>query len=296
MHDTDLFALQGKADEYDSPRNISLPANATSKRRFLFPSGLQAGFRDVGIEPEHFSWTEPESYHSQPHGVRDTHRPSERHPQVTMHNGDILGVACPGMNVTIEPAAQLELSAGPFCSLDTARRVFDEFESDVARELEPVSGKSLAIGYDPACRAVDKELIPKARYEFMNEYLSAISPWGPRMMRASASTQVSIDYRDEKDCIKKMRVASVRPLFALVCDNAARLRRRSARTGSCALRSGNTATPIAAIRPRMFWTMISDSNPTQNTSSTHPPSFASTMQAKRTTTRARSGRSTRTRP
>ena len=42
------------------------------------------------------------------------------------------------------------------------------------------------------------------------------------MMRASASTQVSIDYRDEKDCVKKMRVASVlAPLFALVCDNAA---------------------------------------------------------------------------
>ncbi|MFR3272840.1 MAG: hypothetical protein ACLTQI_02690 [Slackia sp.] len=37
------------------------------------------------------------------------------------------------------------------------------------------------------------------------------------MMRASASTQVSIDYCDEQNCIKKMRVASVlAPLFALV--------------------------------------------------------------------------------
>ena len=225
MHDTDLFALQGKADEYSLAQHQPVRKRNIEALVSFFRAGCKRDSRDVGIELEHFlvdGTGEPLSY-SQPHGVRDILTGlSERYPQVTMHNGDILGVAKPGMNVTIEPAAQLELSAGPFCSLDTARRVFDEFESDVARELEPVSGKSLAIGYDPACRAVDKELIPKARYEFMNEYLSAISPWGPRMMRASASTQVSIDYRDEQDCVKKMRVASVlAPLFALVCDNAA---------------------------------------------------------------------------
>ena len=203
------------------------PARARNKAALVsyFKEGAVADPREIGIELEHFlvdGTGEPLSY-SQPHGVRDVLETlSERYPDVTVHDGDLLGVAKPSMNVTIEPAAQLELSAGPFGSLDTARRIFDEFEADVADGLQRVCGRALAIGYDPSGRAADKELIPKARYAYMDEYLSAISPWGPRMMRGSASTQVSIDYRDEADCIAKMRIASVlTPLFALICDNAA---------------------------------------------------------------------------
>lgn len=56
----------------------------------------------------------------------------------------------------------------------------------------------------------------------MNEYLGAISPWGPRMMRGSASTQISIDFTSEEDAAQKMRIASaLAPIFALICDNTA---------------------------------------------------------------------------
>lgn len=220
MNASDIFSTA------DRPHDAQ-PARALNKAALVayFEEGSVAEPREVGIELEHFlvdATGEPLSY-SQPHGVRDVLVSlSERYPDITMHDGDILGVAKPSMNVTIEPAAQLELSAGPFVSLDTARRAFDEFESDVAWALQPVCGQALAVGYDPSGRAVDKELIPKARYAYMNEYLSAISAWGPRMMRGSASTQVSIDYRDEADCVAKMRIASaLSPLFALICDNAA---------------------------------------------------------------------------
>lgn len=41
------------------------------------------------------------------------------------------------------------------------------------------------------------------------------------MMRGSASTQISIDYSDEADCVLKARIASLlAPLFALMCDNS----------------------------------------------------------------------------
>ena len=144
----------------------------------------------------------------------------EKYPEATVHGGDLLGVARPGAAVTIEPAAQLELSAGPFENLIDAKRVFLEFEDDAYQALSPIGGRALTLGFDPVNRAADKELIPKARYDYMNEYLSSVGPWGPRMMRGSASTQVSIDYVDEADCIAKMRVAQVlAPLFALMCDN-----------------------------------------------------------------------------
>ena len=41
------------------------------------------------------------------------------------------------------------------------------------------------------------------------------------MMRATAATQVSIDYQDEADFVRKMRVANLlTPFFALLSDNA----------------------------------------------------------------------------
>lgn len=192
--------------------------------RTILEEGCTQTEKRLGIELEHIlvdNTGDPISY-SQPDGVRDVLEAlSARYPRRTTHEGDLLGVSKPGMSVTIEPAAQLELSAGPFASIDEARRSFEEFESDVHAALAPVDGRALTIGYDPVNRATDKELIPKARYDFMNTYLSSISPWGPRMMRGSASTQISIDYRDEADCVKKARVASIlSPLFALMCDNS----------------------------------------------------------------------------
>lgn len=191
--------------------------------RAILESGCTATDKRLGIELEHIlvdNTGDPISY-SQPDGVRDILKSLQKtYPQATTHGGDLLGVARPGMSVTIEPAAQLELSAGPFASIDEANRAFTEFESDLGEALDPVDGRALTVGYDPVNRAVDKELIPKARYDFMNAYLSSISPWGPRMMRGSASTQISIDYHSEADCVLKARVASVlSPLFALICDN-----------------------------------------------------------------------------
>lgn len=222
----DVFSRRCGATGKSDARWSAQPARERNKAAIVsyFKQGAKPDARFVGIELERFlvdSTGEPLSY-DQPHGVRDVLKGLRRHyPHATMHGDDILGVAKNGANVTIEPAAQIELSAGPFVSLEEARRTFDEFDAALAEQLEAVCGRVVARGYDPALRAADKTLIPKARYAYMNEYLSAISPWGPRMMRASASTQVSIDYRDEADCVKKMRVAAVlAPLFALICDNA----------------------------------------------------------------------------
>ncbi len=187
-------------------------------------AGIKTECRALGIELEHIcvdaSGT-PITY-SQPGGVRDVLESlSKTYPERTEHDGDLLGVARPGAAVTIEPSAQLELSAGPFSDLASARTAFDAFEVDATAALAPVGGRALTIGFDPKMRTLDKELIPKARYDYMNRYLGAISPWGQRMMRSSASTQVSIDYTSEADAVRKMRVAEyLAPVLALICDNA----------------------------------------------------------------------------
>jgi glutamate--cysteine ligase len=132
----------------------------------------------------------------------------------------LIGLLGQNASVTLEPAAQLELSAGPFRSLEDALNVFNKFEDRVTRRVSRYDIELLTPGYHPTRRAIDLELIPKRRYDFMNEYLGAISMYGICMMRGSASTQVSIDYYSERDCLRKMRIANaLTPVLALICDN-----------------------------------------------------------------------------
>mgnify|MGYP004520142387 CR=1 FL=1 len=144
------------------------------------------------------------------------------YPDATLdEEGDLLGVARSGEAVTIEPAAQVELSAGPFHELSAAKVCFERFEGTLDAALAPVHAKTAQVGYHPTARAMDMELIPKTRYACMNRYLGAVGPFGPCMMRGSASTQVSIDYTDAADCLRKYRIASALvPVLSLICDNS----------------------------------------------------------------------------
>ena len=135
--------------------------------------------------------------------------------------GALIGAAREGATLTLEPAAQLELSAGPYERLADAFTEISHFQAQLESLLKSVGERPLPVGYHPSARATDLKLIPKVRYDFMNAYLSAVSPFGPCMMRGSASTQVSIDFADEADCVRKLRLADFCvPLFSLICDNS----------------------------------------------------------------------------
>lgn len=205
------------------------PARESNIRAIMsyFESGIKAegGPGELGIELEHIVVHDdmsPVSYTGE-HGVAWLlDQLKTEYPKTTLDvHGDLLGVSRPGEAVTIEPAAQLELSAGPFADLATARDTFETFERTVASILEPVGERLLPIGYHPTAKARSLELIPKRRYQFMNMYLGAKDIYGPNMMRGSASTQVSIDYTSTADCLRKLRIAyALVPPISLMCDNA----------------------------------------------------------------------------
>ena len=162
-----------------------------------FESGIKAfgGPGELGIELEQIIVHDdmsPVSYSGE-HGVAWVLRQLEAdYPRTTTdEHGDLLGVARPSEAVTIEPAAQIELSAGPFADLATARDTFEGFAQRLSDVLEPAGEKALAIGYHPSATARSLELIPKRRYQFMDLYLGERDIYGPCMMRGSASTQVS---------------------------------------------------------------------------------------------------------
>ena len=135
--------------------------------------------------------------------------------------GQLIALSNGRYHLTLEPAAQLEISIEPLGSVDEIRAAYGEFSQLIAPELEKRGLRLLEYGYMVRGAAADAPLIPKKRYEFMDRYFKSSGRYGINMMRGTASAQVSIDYSDERDCIKKFRLANaLSPLFALICDNS----------------------------------------------------------------------------
>ena len=190
-----------------------------------FKSGIKTDSNALGIELEYTLVNQdgtPVSY-SDDFGQKWLLKELEGYfpNEIIDDDGDLIGLARGHSTVTLEPAAQFEFSAGPFQDLQVAKDSFERFEREVGELIEPHGIDLLSPGYHPTRRAIDLELIPKVRYDYMNEYLGAISMFGVCMMRGSAATQVAIDYFSVEDCLRKLRLASACvPIFSLICDNS----------------------------------------------------------------------------
>ncbi len=202
-----------------------------NRRRLIlyFDSGVKAqdDCKRLGVEVEHLVVTddgEPVPYASgnDAVGIREVlEHLTTWYPQRTSNtHGDLLGLLGEEGSVTLEPAAQLELSAVPYEHIADIRLAYEHFASRVNGFLAPHGAHLLNRGYHPTKLAQQLTLIPKLRYDYMDSYFEYIGSHGDRMMRASASTQVSVDYYSEEDAVRKMRVASaLSPVLAAIADN-----------------------------------------------------------------------------
>ena len=132
-----------------------------------------------------------------------------------------IGLKRSGAPVTIEPGAQLEVSIGPCCTVAELEQRYRYFRADLDPLLQQMGYELVSLGYHPTACANEIPLIPKHRYDMMNRHFEGTGRHGKCMMRASASTQVSIDFIDERDCMDKMFVATAMgPLLYFVFDNS----------------------------------------------------------------------------
>lgn len=181
----------------------------------------------LGLEAEHFMVTED----GQPMGYQATHDhigarnvldmltisfPERVHSKA----GDLLEIHGTGGSVSLEPASQLELSLAPYAHVADVERGYAAFRRLIDPYLAQHGFRLDTSGYHPSCKAAELEAIPKDRYLFMSSYFAKIHSNGELMMRATASTQVSIDYQSEEDAVRKMRVGSaLAPILAAIADN-----------------------------------------------------------------------------
>ncbi|WP_270296815.1 hypothetical protein [Eggerthella sinensis] len=127
----------------------------------FFESGIKSfgGPGELGIELEQIIVHDdlsPVSY-SDEHGVAWVLRQLQQdYPRTTTdEHGDLLGVSRPSEAVTIEPAAQIELSAGPFADLATA--------SDASKGSCSASPPSSSPSARKHCRWATTPRPPRAR-------------------------------------------------------------------------------------------------------------------------------------
>lgn len=190
-----------------------------------FEKGCKSGEQQrIGVELEHFVSVkrtgQEVSYYGED-GVGALLKEWEEHFPVKYREKEaLLGLSCQEYSLTLEPAAQLEISIAPQRELKSIYEIYRAFCHMAAPSLERRGYELVTRGYRTAAKADALAMIPKQRYEWMDRYFQSTGIAGRMMMRGTASAQVSIDYRNEQDFIRKCRVLStVMPVLKLITDN-----------------------------------------------------------------------------
>lgn len=135
--------------------------------------------------------------------------------------GYLVGLSSEDIEITLEPGGQLEMVTKPCETIKEVESVYFRFLNDLIPILEGRNLLLMGIGYHPKTSIDDIPFNPKKRYKHMSAYLKEKGKYAHNMMKGTASLQVSIDYKDEYDFIRKFRVANfISPLLYLISDNA----------------------------------------------------------------------------
>lgn len=142
-------------------------------------------------------------------------------------------------NLSFEPGGQLEFSSKPYGCLSEAITRTRLVQSKVDRHLKEVGNVTMTqVGLNPWHTVEEIGLqMNKSRYIAMNEFFSAISPFGPRMMRQTCTVQVNLDFGRSEVVMAKRYLASLllAPFSGAVFNNSAMTAKAS--SGMTGLRS-----------------------------------------------------------
>jgi glutamate--cysteine ligase len=184
-----------------------------------------AGAWRIGTEHEKFVYRKDDrrapSY-DEPGGIRDLLMGlTEFGWSPVEEGGNVIALAGPDGNVSLEPAGQFELSGAP---LDHLHKTCAE----AGRHLKQVKavGDRLGLGFLGLGMWPDKsrdELprMPKGRYAIMLRHMPRVGSLGLDMMLRTCTIQVNLDYASEADMAQKFRVGlALQPLATALFANS----------------------------------------------------------------------------
>ncbi|MDR3476002.1 MAG: glutamate--cysteine ligase [Devosia sp.] len=108
--------------------------------------------------------------------------------------------------ISLEPGGQFELSGAPLGDLHETARETDLHLSLVKALGKPLDIHFLGLGVTPLWAVKDIPAMPKSRYGIMTPYMDKVDTLGTSMMYRSATVQTNLDFSDEADMVRKLRV------------------------------------------------------------------------------------------
>jgi glutamate--cysteine ligase len=165
----------------------------------------------IGTEHEKFAFRQSDhkslAYDSAP-GIRDLLEGLQRFGWEPVYEGNnVIALSGEsGASVSLEPGGQFELSGAP---LETLHETCDEVHEHL-RQLREVNGElgvaMIGMGFHPTLKREDAPWMPKGRYKIMRDYMTKVGTMGHDMMLRTCTVQVNLDFSDEADMARKMRV------------------------------------------------------------------------------------------
>lgn len=126
-----------------------------------------------------------------------------------------------GTFITLEPGGQIELSGKPARFLADNAAELSNHLKEIRAVSEPLGIVWLGLGAQPLSVADQIPWVPKKRYRIMQTSLKNRGALTYSMMKETASVQISLDYSDENDAIRKLRLAmTLSPLFTAIFANS----------------------------------------------------------------------------
>jgi glutamate--cysteine ligase len=120
---------------------------------------------------------------------------------------NIIGLSNSDGIISLEPGSQLEISFLPQNNIHLIKEKIDKYNSMTAFWAEKMDFCWIGYGIQPVSIYQNIDIIPKKRYELMNEYFSGIANLPFVMMKETAGIQTAFDYKSEEDAINKFRLA-----------------------------------------------------------------------------------------
>lgn len=160
---------------------------------------------------------------SGPRGVEELlRRLSERYGyEPDEEHGRIIALEGERAPITIEPGGQIELSGEQCETIHCANAEFTRHIEQLIEIGHELDATILGLGMQPISRIDEIELLPKERYRIMYPYMARKGRLGQRMMKQTAGVQANLDYSDEADAMRKLRVSmGLAPLLYAIFANS----------------------------------------------------------------------------
>jgi glutamate--cysteine ligase len=122
-------------------------------------------------------------------------------------NGKVIALSKDGCSVSLEPGGQFELSGAPVESIHQTCAEVGNHLSQVKALGQELGVGFLGMGFRPKWPREDTPWMPRNRYQIMRDYMPKVGNLGIDMMTRTCTVQVNLDFSDEADMVKKLRVS-----------------------------------------------------------------------------------------